>query len=70
MRVVHDTNGPWHEGYAVSTEVLGAYVTVVAGDPEVARAIALLLGNRSTEPTQALVGRAIWHADITQRKRI
>lgn len=39
------TTGPWHEGFAVTTVVLGSYVTIVACNPDVADAIADLLGS-------------------------
>jgi hypothetical protein len=42
-----------HDGYAVTTEVLGRYVTVLCGDPEIAAAVAEALGNGCWGPKAA-----------------
>lgn len=61
------TTGPWHEGHAVTCEILGQYVTIVS-TPEVAEAIALLLASSGPHgpPQLAWVGR---RADPTKPAR-
>lgn len=53
------TRGPWHEGYAVTAEVLGCYVTIVCTNPDIANAVADMYGTPQTRlPAQpALVSR-------------
>lgn len=53
------TQGPWHEGFAVTTEVLGCYVTIVCTNPDIANAVADMYGTPQTRlPAQpALVSR-------------
>jgi hypothetical protein len=48
----HDGQGG-HDGYAVTTEVLGRYVTVLCGDPEIAAAVAEVLGVCCWGPKEA-----------------
>ena len=65
------TQGPWHEGYAVTCEVLGSYVTIVAGNPDVAEAIARLAASSFVSPpTPAMVGRLKTPvAELTKERR-
>ena len=73
------TIGPWHQGHAVTCEVLGVYVTIVAGDPLVAEAVAeLLTGRRPLAPAEpALVSRArppvdlkLWEAVAPTKRQV
>ena len=62
------TSGPWHEGHAVTCEILGEYVTIVS-TPEVAEAVALLLASHGPYlPAQpAMVGRRSVPKQSTRR---
>ena len=58
MQVIHDSDGPWHEGFAQSFECQGQYCTVVCGNPEVAAAIAEYFDPRPRlAPDHVIVGR-------------
>lgn len=53
-----DTSGPWHHGFAITTEVLGEYVTIVCCSAGVASAIAEAVGTGVLAgPELAYVGR-------------
>lgn len=66
------TSGPWHEGFAVTCEVLGTYVTIVAGRPDVAEAVAELVASGGVygPPAPAMVGRLNTVSTPQPRKRI
>jgi hypothetical protein len=60
MKVVHDSDGPWHEGFAQTFSCLGEYVTVVCGSSEAADAIAEYFDPRPRLPPEpAIVGRRL-----------
>lgn len=61
--------GPCHEGHAVDTEILGHYVTIVCSSPDVAVAVAEMLGSGIvTAPRKALVGRVPWETSKNEHK--
>lgn len=67
------TCGPWHEGFAVNCEVLGAYVTIICTNPDVAEAVAALLDDRTPRlgAQPAMVGRRPVEApSASSRRRI
>jgi len=51
-------DGPWHEGFAYTTELGGKYVTVLCGDADTAAAICEVVadGGRYWGPRSAAVG--------------
>ena len=51
-------NGPKHEGWAASCEVLGKYVTVICGDADTAVAVVRVLTDHDPHmlPYKAVVG--------------
>jgi len=66
------SEGPFHEGYAVTCELMGSYVTVVASNADVAEAIAHLVADHGPflPPQPALVGRVPWKDQTPPRRQI